>query len=246
MVSSIFPKATYLQELCKIQCASTWRWSSMWVFFHSHVAPSLQLHKSKKEPFICMVRPFWRVDWALWTVNDSHQDTRDLRACNMIHITMKMKKGMVYKKNQKKQILFPERFWSIIVDGTSQSGFGLRHFVSKSKKERIRALRSRSIVLIEHKKSATLYLHNDIGTRDESNHILETVERFIADLVPTAPLPPTLYVQGDYCTREKKCGNMFVYMESRLAWKMPPLLMYHSCQLGVLPKTLIRNSGIPH
>lgn len=69
---------------------------------------------------------------------------------------------MEYKRRQEKVVLFPGKFSSIIIDGADQSELELPHFITKSKYELGRALKTRLIVISELKKQSNWYLYTII------------------------------------------------------------------------------------
>lgn len=120
----------------------------------------------------------------------------------MRHFTVVMKEQMEHIKKQDKEILSLEKFWYIIFNGKYQSALVLSHFITNSKNERSRTLKTRLIGLLEHKKPANLYLYTTTKKQEPgASHVLETMHRFISDLAASGQLPPTLYVQVKNCTK---------------------------------------------
>lgn len=138
-----------------------------------------------------------------------------------IHVDMVFRERLEYQKKSERAVLHPDRYCSICVDGADQSAFGLPHFATSTKNMRGRALRVRLIGILEHGSEKKLHLFTMTEEfQTGANHIIECVHRFIQERVRSGPLPPTLYVQLDNCSRENKNRYFFAFLECLVAWKV--------------------------
>ncbi len=115
--------------------------------------------------------------------------------------------------------LNPSEKLSIIVDGADQSAFGLPHFVSSVKSVRGHSLKVKLVGLLHHQTPNNLHLFTMTEEHETgSNHIVETIHRFINTQQALASLPREFYVQLDNCSRENKNHYLMAYLESLVAW----------------------------
>lgn len=138
---------------------------------------------------------------------------------------------MAYKLKRDKAILNPSEQWSVIIDGADQSAFGLPHFVEKTKAQRGHSLKVKLVGVLEHASENVLRLLTMTEEHESgSNHIVESLHRFLEDRSKISPVPPKLYMQLDNCTRENKNRFFFAYVESLVQWNV-----FDEVEVGFLP-----------
>ena len=126
------------------------------------------------------------------------------------------RKGYMERQNRAKND--PKNFCSIVIDGADQAAFGLPHFVYDTKDTVGHKLKVKLVKLKEHghEPNVCLYLMTEefaTGT----NHIVETIHRWVNDKNKLGPLPPTLYIQLDNSGRENKNRYQLAYLECLVA-----------------------------
>ena len=108
----------------------------------------------------------------------------------------------------------PDLFCSCIVDGADQSAHGLPHFTTSTKNQRGISMKVKLIGLLEHNIPNILNLFTMTEEHQTgANHVIEAVHRFINLRRLKGPLPPTLFVQVDNCSRENKNRYLMSYFE---------------------------------
>lgn len=138
---------------------------------------------------------------------------------------------MAYTVKRDRARLEPSSYLSIIIDGADQSAFGLPHFVTSVKSARGHSLKVKLIGLLHHAIPNNLTLFTMTEDHETgANHIVETVHRFINLYSSRGPLPRTLYVQLDNCSRENKNHYLMAYLESLVA-----LRVFDVVEAGFLP-----------
>jgi len=159
-------------------------------------------------------------------------DTRELKARKREHLKMVSDERMEYQKKRDRTRLEPSVYCSVIVDGADQSAYGLPHFTTKTKDtSKGRGLKVHLIGALEHNVDNILHLFTMTEEHETgSNHIVETVHRFLNDRRDRGKLPPNLFVQVDNCTRENKNQYLMAYMEHLVAASV-----FQSVEVGFLP-----------
>lgn len=77
------------------------------------------------------------------------------------------------------------------------------------------------IGMLEHLEPSKLHLFTvTAGHETASNQIVETLHRLPLDVASNSALSPTISVQTDSCTTEKKSRYIFPYLESLVAWRV--------------------------
>ncbi len=158
-------------------------------------------------------------------------DTSALKARTREHLKMVSDERMEYQMKRDRTRLEPSSYCSVIVDGADQSSYGLPHFTTKTKSTKGESLKVHLIGALEHNVENILHLFTMTQEHQTgSNHIVETVHRFINDRRKRGPLPPNLFIQVDICTRENKNQYFMAYMEYLVASSV-----FQSVEVGFLP-----------
>ena len=145
------------------------------------------------------------------------------------------RKGYMERQNRAQND--PKNYCSIVIDGADQAAFGLPHFVYDTKDTVGHKLKVKLVGLKEHGHipKICLYLMTEefaTGT----NHVVETIHRWLNEKSKHGPLPPTLYIQLDNSGRENKNRYQIAYLECLVAWDVFKNNT-HSAVLGSNPKT---------
>ena len=127
------------------------------------------------------------------------------------------RKGYMERQNRAQND--PKNYCSIVIDGADQAAFGLPHFVYDTKDTVGHKLKVKLVGLKEHGHipKICLYLMTEefaTGT----NHVVETIHRWLNEKSKHGPLPPTLYIQLDNSGRENKNRYQIAYLECLVAW----------------------------
>lgn len=102
-------------------------------------------------------------------------------------------------------------YMCLIIDGTDQSSFGLLHFAVKNKTETGNAIKFKLIGTIIHGSPNTLIFCSLTQDHQTGNHIIETWHRCLNDI--DVPLPPTLFIQVENCSKDNNNRLLFSYVE---------------------------------
>lgn len=107
------------------------------------------------------------------------------------------------------------------MEGADQSAFRLPHFVTKRKYQNGHALKVNLTRVLDHRLRNMLYLFT-ITERDETgaSYDIDAIDPFINHESKASPLPSTLYVKLDNCSRENKNWFLFAYIENLVAWSI--------------------------
>lgn len=158
--------------------------------------------------------------------------TDDILRRKTLHQNFVTQERMEYQKKRDRARLDPGRYCSIIVDGADQSAFGLPHFTTATKNQRGHSLKVKLVGLLAHDVQNHLMLFTMTEEHATgANHIVESIHRFLNSRRSTGPLPRTLFVQLDNCTRENKNKYLMAYFEVLVA-----LHVFQVVEVGFLPK----------
>lgn len=161
----------------------------------------------------------------------NRESTDDLKRRKVLHSSRIKLERVAYSRKRDEAKLRPHQCVSVIIDGADQSAFGLPHFSTTTKDVTGHALKVRLIGLLEHSTPNRLHLYTLTEEHETgSNHIVESLHRFINDRNVRSPLPPLLYVQLDNCTRENKNRYFLGFVDCLVSWGV-----FESVEVGFLP-----------
>ena len=147
------------------------------------------------------------------------------------HIAFVNCERTAYALKRDRARLDPSSFLSVIIDGADQSAFGLPHFVTSVKSVRGHSIKVKLIGVIHHSIPNKIQLFTMTEDHETgSNHIVETLHRFVNMQHSKGPLPRTLYIQLDNCSRENKNHFLMAYLESLVAMRV-----FDVVEAGFLP-----------
>lgn len=158
--------------------------------------------------------------------------TDALRELQKKHHQFVEKERLQYYKNRELARKLPKKFASIIIDGASQSAYGLPHWPYETKAtQRGHKIGVHLTGILEHASPNNLTL---LTMTDEhktgANHVIEALHRWISRKEMEGRLPDVLFVQVDNCTRENKNRYFFSYIECLVA-----LEVFSEIQVSFLP-----------
>lgn len=120
------------------------------------------------------------------------RSTKELKVRKKGHLKMVADERMEYQKKRDRSRLNSSNYCSLIVDGADQSAFGLPHFTTKVKSTKGHSLKVKLIGALEHTVKNQLHLFTMTQDHETgSNHIVETIHRFLNERQKQGPLPPT-------------------------------------------------------
>lgn len=155
-----------------------------------------------------------------------------LLARRSAHLKIVNDERMEYQKKKDRSRLNPSDYCSIIIDGADQRAYGLPHFTTKTKEQKGLAMKLKVIGLLEHDVQNVLHVYTMTEEHETgANHVIECIHRFLNTRRNKSPLPRTLFVQMDNCTRENKNRYVLSYFESLVA-----LDIFDVIEIGFLPK----------
>ena len=160
-----------------------------------------------------------------------NQPTDDIRSEQMNHLEFVACERREYMKKVELAILRPAKYLSAIIDGADQHDFSLPHFVTKIKEARGNGMRTHLIGALRHSSNKALRLYtmsDDHATG--SNHIVETVHRFIQDVAARGYVPKHFFLQLDNCVRENKNKYLMAYLDALVKWEV-----FDAVEIGFLP-----------
>lgn len=147
------------------------------------------------------------------------------------HLAFVNRERMAYALNRDRARLEPSKYLSCIIDGADQSAFGLPHFITPVKSARGHALKVKLVGVLHHCVPNQLHLYTMTEEHETgANHIVETLHRFINMRSSFGPLPRTIFIQLDNCSRENKNHFLLSYLESLVALKV-----FDVVEVGFLP-----------
>lgn len=134
-------------------------------------------------------------DAALKAPLDGVRETTALKAWKRAHLPNVMSDRLQYQKRQNNAILYPDRYFSTIIDGVDQSTFAIFYIVTKTTYIKGKAMKFRLIKVLEHHKANILHLFTMGGEHETgANHVVETLHRFVTHLASCRCLPHTCFV----------------------------------------------------
>lgn len=157
--------------------------------------------------------------------------TAEIRRQKTEHNTYVATERMAYQMKRDRARLQPSDYCSIIIDGADQSAFGIPHFATTTKTQRGHALKVKLVGLLEHNVENSLFLFTMTEEHETgANHIIEAIHRYLNTRFTQSPLPRTLFVQLDNCSRENKNHFFMAYIEFLVAMRI-----FDVIELGFLP-----------
>lgn len=172
-----------------------------------------------------------RLREALRKAISDNMSTADIRRQKRTHIDYITEERLCYQMKRDRSRLQNSEYCSIIVDGADQSAFGLPHFTTTTKSQRGHALKVKLVGLLEHNIENRLFLFTMTEEHQTgANHIVESVHRFLNIRSARGPLPRTLFVQLDNCSRENKNHFFLSYLEFLVAVRL-----FDVIEVGFLP-----------
>ena len=142
-----------------------------------------------------------------------------LKSERVAHLKVMREERRQYAKRRDLSISRPSQYYSIILDGADQKGYGLPHFICSTKSDRGHKLKVKCIGVLEHlkRKCLTLFTMTE-EFQSGANHVIEATHRVINERKEQlGKLPPVLFVQADNCTRENKNRYFLAYFELLVA-----------------------------
>lgn len=145
------------------------------------------------------------LDLHLLKLGSMSKKTVEIRGRKEQHNKMVREERREYQKKSEMAILHPSDNYSIIVDGADQSAFGLLHFTFTTKETKGQSLGVKLIGVLEHGpcKRLNLFLMTE-QYETGANHVIESLHRALTLRAMRSPLPKTLFLQFENCTRENK------------------------------------------
>ena len=109
----------------------------------------------------------------------------------------------------------PKRYCSFIIDGADQKSYGVSNFTFSTKGDNGQKMKIKCVGVLEHLAERKIHLFpmtEEFPTR--ANHVIEAFRRVLdAKFHEEGKLPPTMFLQLDYCSRENKNHNLLSYLE---------------------------------
>ena len=144
--------------------------------------------------------------------------TEELMLLRRNHIKFVTKERASYLSRMKRAQTAPKEVWSVVIDGADQSEFGLPHFTINTKDTRGESLKVKLIGLLDHGTDRALSLFTLTAQFETgANHLIESLHRWLDRKAEGNPLPKTIFIQMDNCTRENKNRYTLGYIEMLVA-----------------------------
>ena len=133
------------------------------------------------------------------------ESTKALKAQRKAHLDFVFAERLEYTKKRDRARIHSEECCSVIIDGADESAFGLPHFTTNTKSQRGHGMKVKVVGLLEHLIQNRLSLFTMTEEHETgSNHIIESLHRFLVRKRSEGAQPPKPFIQLDNCSRENK------------------------------------------